>query len=110
VGFMSAVRPMMARHMDTHSFVHFIPGIHAHLALPDIVALRAPLPLMVMQCRRDALFPLKGMEEALEKIAAIYRKAGKPDAFAGRFYDQRHIFNVEMQNDAFRWFDRHLKS
>lgn len=110
VGFMSAARPMMRRHMDTHSFVHFIPGIHSKLDLPDIVALRAPLPLLVQQCRRDGLFPLAGMEGSIQKLTDIYRKAGKPDAFEGRFYDQRHIFNIEMQNDAFAWFDRHLKS
>lgn len=109
VGFMSTARPMMERHMDTHSFVHFIPGIHAHLDLPDIAGLRAPLPLLVQQCRQDGLFPLKGMEESVEKLTAIYRKAGRPDAFEGRFYDQKHIFNIEMQNDAFAWLDRNLK-
>jgi dienelactone hydrolase len=40
VGFMSTIRPMIRRHMDTHSFVHFAPGMHHHLDLPDIVALR----------------------------------------------------------------------
>ncbi|MCW5965121.1 MAG: acetylxylan esterase [Bryobacterales bacterium] len=110
VGFMSTARPMMERHMDTHSFVHFIPGVHAQLDLPDIVALRAPLPLLVQQCKQDGLFPLKGMEESIEKLSAIYRKAGRPESFEGRFYDQKHIFNVEMQNDAFAWLDKHLKA
>lgn len=109
VGFMSTARPMMERHMDTHSFVHFIPGIHAQLDLPDIVGLRTPLPLLVQQCRQDGLFPLAGMEESVEKLKAIYAKAGRPEAFEGRFYDQKHIFNVEMQNEAFAWLDRHLK-
>lgn len=109
VGFMSTARPMIQRHMDTHSFVHFIPGIHAQLDLPDIVGLRVPLPLLVQQCRQDGLFPLQGMEESVEKLEAIYRKAGRAAAFEGRFYDQKHIFNVEMQNDAFAWLDRHLK-
>jgi dienelactone hydrolase len=110
VGFMSTVRPMIRRHMDTHSFVHFVPTLHRSLDLPDVVTLRAPRPLLVQQCRRDGLFPLAGMEEALEKIAAIYRKAGAAESFTGRFYDQRHIFNIEMQNDAFAWFDRVLKA
>jgi hypothetical protein len=95
--------------MDTHSFVHFIPGVHARLDLPDVVALRAPKPLMVQQCRKDGLFPLSGMEESVRKIAAIYRKAGAADAFTPRFYDLPHIFNLEMQEEAFAWFDRLLK-
>ena len=108
-GFMSTVRPMIRKHMDTHSFVHFIPSVHQYLDLPDIVALRAPRPLMVQQCRQDGLFTPRGMEDAVTKIAAIYKKAGAADAFTGRFYDVRHMFNVEMQNEAFAWFDRLLK-
>ncbi|HRJ22063.1 MAG TPA: alpha/beta hydrolase family protein, partial [Bryobacteraceae bacterium] len=109
VGFMSTAKPMMRKHMDTHSFVHFIPRLHDRLDLPDVVALRAPKPLFVQQCRRDGLFPLAGMEESLAKIAKIYAKNGSPNAFTGRFYDQPHIFNVAMQDDAIAWFDQHLK-
>jgi len=110
VGFMSTVRPMIQRHIETHSFVHFIPGLHAHLDLPEVVALRAPKPLFVLQCKKDGLFPLSGMEEAVQKIAAAYGKAGAKSAFTAKFYDVPHIFNIEMQDDAFAWLDHHLKS
>ena len=108
-GFMSTVRPMIRKHVDTHSFVHFIAGLHESLDLPDVVALRAPKPLMVLQCKQDALFPPQGMEEAVAKIAAVYRKCGAPEAFVGKFYDVPHRFNVAMQDDAFAWMDRYLK-
>jgi dienelactone hydrolase len=109
VGFMSTVKPMMRRHMDTHSFVHFVPSLHKHLDLPDVVALRAPKPLLVQQCRKDALFPPAGMDEAVRKIAAIYEKAGARERFKSQFYDVPHIFNVQMQEDAFAWMDGVLK-
>ncbi|MBA3972635.1 MAG: hypothetical protein C0504_00290 [Candidatus Solibacter sp.] len=108
-GFMSTVRPMIRRHMDTHSFVHFVPTLHRLLDLPDVVSLRCPKPLLVQQCRRDGLFPLQGMEESAEKIAAIYKKAGAQERFTPRFHDLPHILNVAMQDEAFAWFDRHLK-
>jgi hypothetical protein len=108
VGFMSTVKPMIRRHMDTHSFVHFVPGLHRLMDLPDVVALRAPKPLMVLQCRRDGLLPLAGMEESVKKIAAIYAKARAGDRFTARFYDLPHIFNPAMQDDAFAWFDNIL--
>jgi hypothetical protein len=38
------------------------------------------------------------------------QKRGKPEAFEGRFYDERHIFNIQMQDEAFAWFDEHLRS
>jgi len=109
VGFMSTVKPMIRRHMETHSFVHFVPALHRSLDLPDVVALRAPKPLLVEQCRQDGLFPPAGMEESVKKIAAIYEKAGAARQFTSRFYEVPHRFDVPMQEDAFAWFDRHLK-
>jgi dienelactone hydrolase len=109
VGFMSTVRPMIQKHVDTHSFVHFIPGVHTQLDFPDVVALRVPKPLLVLQCRRDGLFPMVGMEESLRKLEAIYAKAGAASTFRGKFYDVPHIFNVAMQEEAFAWLDSHLR-
>lgn len=109
VGFMSTVRPMIRNHLDTHSFVHFVPHLHRLLDLPDVVALAAPRPLFVQQCKQDRLFPLEGMTSALEKITAIYGKAGQREQFLGRFYDVPHRFSRAMQDDAATFFDRHLK-
>lgn len=110
VGFMSTVRPMIRAHMETHSFVHFVPALHRYLDLPDVAALRAPKPLLVLQCSRDGLFPLDGMEESVRKISDVYRKAGAADRFTGRFHDVPHCFDVTMQNEAFGWFDKLLKA
>jgi len=35
VGFMSTVRPMLKAHIDTHSWVHFLPGLHRYLDWPE---------------------------------------------------------------------------
>ncbi|MCE9563173.1 MAG: alpha/beta hydrolase family protein [Planctomycetes bacterium] len=110
VGFMSSVRPMMKSHLDTHSFVHFLPGLHAHLDLPDVSALAAPRALMVQQCKQDRLFPLAGMEESLTKIEAAFKAAGVEKQFVGRFHDEPHRFTRTMQDEAFDWFDAKLKS
>jgi Abhydrolase family len=110
VGFMSTVKPMVRRHIDTHSWVHFVPDIHRYLDWPDIVALRAPKPLLVQQCAHDGLFPPSGMQEAVQKISAIYAKSGAPERFSCRFYNLTHQFNVPMQDDAFKWFDQHLRA
>lgn len=109
-GFMSTVRPMIRAHLETHSFVHFVPHLHRYLDLPDVVALRAPKPLLVQQCSQDRLFPPEGMQASVEKIGAIYAKAGAAEQFTGRFYDLPHIFNRAMQDDALAFFDRHLKA
>jgi dienelactone hydrolase len=109
VGFMSTVRPMLRRHIDTHSFSHFVPGLHQYLDLPDVVSMMAPKPLMVQQCREDGLFPAEGMRDSVNKIAAVYQRAGVKDRFAGRYYDGGHRFDVAMQNEAFEWLNHHLR-
>lgn len=110
VGFMSTVQPMIQRHVDTHSFVHFLPGLHRHLDWPDVVSMMAPKPLLVQQCEKDQLFPLAGMKESLEKIGKVYEKAGVKEKFTGRFHAAPHIFNRSMQDEAFDWFDKQLKT
>lgn len=109
-GFLSTVRPMMREHMDTHSFVHFVPALHRQMDLPDVAGLRAGRPLMVLQCRNDALFPPEGMQQAVDQLERIYAKAGDRSLFAARFYDGPHRFDTAMQDDAFAWLDRWLKA
>ncbi len=109
VGWMSTLRPLIKAHVDTHSFMHFLPGLTRFVDLPDVIGCMAPKPLMVQQCARDGLYPLEGMKESLSKIAAIYKKAGAESSFEGRFYDHPHIFTMKMQDDAFAWLDRYLK-
>jgi dienelactone hydrolase len=108
-GFMSALRPMLRGHIDTHSWVHFIPGLTRFLDLPDVASLHAPRPLLVQQCARDALFPPEGMRDAVERIGAAYAKAGAKAAFTGRTHDVPHQFTRAMQEEAFEWLDRQLK-
>jgi dienelactone hydrolase len=108
VGFMSSVKPMLKAHIDTHSWVHFLPALHRYLDLPDVAALTAPRALMVQQCARDRLFPAMGMKASVEQIAAVYEKAGVKKKFVGRIYDEPHHFTRTMQDDAFAWLDRHL--
>ncbi len=99
-GLMSSVRPMLKAHVDTHSWVHFLPGLHRYLDLPDVASLHAPKPLLVQQCAQDRLFPPEGMKEAVEKIAAVYAKAGVKERFTAKFYDVPHLFTKAMQDEA----------
>ncbi len=108
-GFMSTAKPMLRAHVDTHSFIHFLPALHRDLDFPDVATLTAPRALMVLQCSRDGLFPIEGMRESITQIAGGFRKAGVADRFRGEFYDHPHIFSLNMQKDAFAWLDRHLR-
>ncbi len=109
VGWVATLRPLIHSHIDTHSFSHFLPGLTHYMDLPDMLGAFVPSPLMVLQCEKDQLYTFESMKEAVEKLDRIYETAGASGRFVGRFYDQPHRFSVDMQEDAFRWFDTHLK-
>ncbi len=48
------------------------------------------------------------MKVSVEKIPAVFDRAGAPGKFTGRFYDAPHHYTRQMQDDAFTWFDRQL--
>ncbi|MGQ9515428.1 MAG: alpha/beta hydrolase family protein [Thermoproteota archaeon] len=101
VGFMSTIRGLLRNHIKYHGLFMYVPNLYHFLDLPDIIALRAPSPLMVQYDRDDEIFSLDGQRQADEKIAQIYSKIGDPESYVGKFYPGPHKFDIEMQNDAF---------
>jgi hypothetical protein len=83
--------------------------VFAGTTWPGIIAWDDMRTVDYLASRPDALFPLAGMEEAVRTLSAVYAKAGVTDRFTGRFYNVPHIFNRQMQDDAFAWFDERLK-
>lgn len=108
VGFMSSMRPMLKSHVDTHSWIHFLPGLHRLMDLPELVSLTAPRALFVQQCSQDRLFPLSGMQSSVKRIAELFQAGDCPDQFLGRFYDEPHRWTIAMQDEAFSWLDDKL--
>ena len=109
VGFMSAMGPMLKAHVDTHSWIHFLPGLHRLMDFPELVSLTAPRALFVQQCSQDRLFPLSGMQSSVTRIRELYQAAGCPEQFTGRFYDEPHRWSIAMQDEAFQWLDEKLQ-
>ncbi|HND52576.1 MAG TPA: alpha/beta hydrolase family protein [Pirellulaceae bacterium] len=108
VGFMSSTGPMLQAHIDTHSWVHFLPGLHRVLDLPELAALTAPRGLFVQQCSQDRLFPLTGMQAAVDRVHELYRAGGDANRLITRFYDAPHKWTIEMQDEAFAWLAKQL--
>ena len=110
VGMMSTYGSLLDRHVASHTWVLFPPGLMSLGDWPDLAACRAPSRLLVQYSRGDELFPLGGMVEAHERIAATYSLAGAPENYVGEFYDGGHRFDRAMQDAAFtqlaRWCSR----
>ncbi len=109
VGWMTSLPTTLEMSRPVHRALFDAFGVHAFLDHPDIASLAAPdCRILVQNCARDSLFTREGMEMAARKIRSVYETLGHPERFESRFYDVPHQFNLEMQEDAFRWLERWL--
>ena len=109
VGMMTTWRDYLLNKSYTHTWMIYIPGLPRYLDYPEILGLAVPNPVLVLNNREDALFTMPEMERADRILGEVYAKAGAPDRYRATFYDGPHKFDLDMQRDAFAWFDRWLK-
>ncbi len=110
VGMMTTWRDYLLHKAYTHTWMIYIPGLPNSLDYPEIMAMRAPLPTMVLNNNEDPLFTLPEMQRADVMMKSIFAKAGAPDRYRCSFYPGPHKFDAAMQVEAASWFDRWLKA
>jgi dienelactone hydrolase len=110
VGMMTTWRDYLLNKAYTHTWMCYVPHLPHELDYPEILGLRAPNPTLVLNDIHDNLFTLPEMERADCILAELYAKAGAPDRYHGSFYPGGHKFDLQMQAEAFAWFDRWLKN
>lgn len=110
VGLMATYRGNLDHNIVSHTWMLY-PGDWArHGDWADLVACRAPSPLLVQYDLEDGLFTEEGMRAADERIAAHYKSVGARDSYEGQFYPGPHKFDIEMQDAAFAWLGNRLRS
>ena len=107
-GWMPEFGELLRNHIRHHTWMAYIPGLYSSLDLPDAAALIAPGALLVQQCSRDNLYPMSAMQGGVNKLKAIFTKAGIPERFRGSFHDEPHSFRPAMQDQAFAWLEKWL--
>jgi len=110
VGMMSTYGHLLDHHIALHTWMFFPPGLARLGDWPDLAACRAPSPLMVQYTVHDPLFPLEGMLDAHNRIAATYLAAGAPESYVGQFFEGGHWFDQAMQTAAFGQLARWLSN
>lgn len=110
VGWMSTFSAMLEAHIPCHAWPAFIPGLSRGLDWPDVAALHAPHPLLIMQGSHDPQFPLEGYQCAAEQLRSIYAKAGAPGNMDIGLFDVEHTFSAEMQRQAWAFFSNVLQA
>lgn len=109
VGFMTTWREFLLDKCFTHTWMAYTPLLPRDLDFPEILALRAPAATMVLNCNEDGLYTLAEMKRADAILRETFEKGGAGDKYRCNFYSGGHKFDLEMQRDAFAWFDQHLK-
>lgn len=110
VGFMTTWKDLILNKSFIHTWMTYVPLLPNELDFPEILALRAPLPTLVLNDEEDFLFTLPEMKEADKILKQVYEKAGAADRYKCSFYPGPHKFDVPMQKEAFDWFDKWLKN
>jgi dienelactone hydrolase len=73
----------------------YVPELAELADLPDILGLAAPRPAAVIVGREDRGFPPPAVEEAFERLQAIYAAAGHPENCRLVFGDEGHRFYAQ---------------
>ena len=110
VGFTTTWKDMVMYKSFTHTWMAFVPLIANDLDFPEIIGIRAPMPILVLNNTDDPLFTLSEMKEADNILRDLYKKANAVDHYKCSFYPGVHKFEKDMQEEAFDWFDRWLKA
>jgi dienelactone hydrolase len=110
VGFMTTWNDFLLNKSFTHTWMVYVPLLPNELDFPEVLALRAPLPTLVLNDSEDQLYTLDEMKRADKMISEIYRKANAPGNYKCSYYPGPHKFDKAMQQEAFGWFDKWLKS
>ncbi len=107
-GFMSTWKDFALWNGAIHTWGLFAPHLARSLDFPEILALRAPLPSLVLACDGDLIFDQGEVRRAEQLLAAVYRRAGAADREATVRFAGPHRFDTTMQEEAFRWLSRWL--
>jgi dienelactone hydrolase len=81
------------------------PGLAAELDHPDVAALIAPRPLLLMGSPEDKLFPWDAVQASWGRLAQAWD--GQPGRFTAQVTKGGHRFDNTQQAAAVAWLRRH---
>ncbi|MBM0067579.1 dienelactone hydrolase family protein [Alkalicoccobacillus gibsonii] len=88
-----------------HCLDNYIPGILSIGEQPDLLRLIAPRALFLEAGDEDKVFPLRGVEVAIEQVKNVYKENNMQDQFDSDIFSGGHIINGRKFID---WFERVL--
>lgn len=75
----------------------------------DVLAVRAPAPVLIIGAEEDSEFPAKGMRLTGEKIKRLWGLYGRSAAAWTRLFPGGHDYGRPMRETAMGFFDKYLR-
>lgn len=96
----------LTRGQSSYTTTH--PGLSNFLDYPDVASIACPKPMLFYNGNQDKLFPTASAEEAFSKMHAVWDSQLANDKLTTKLWDAGHVFNREMQEEAFLWLDKNF--
>ena len=97
----------ITRGQSAYTMVH--PGLYKFLDYPDVASIGAPKPMLFFNGLQDKLFPVPAVNAAYQKMHGIWTSQNADHKLITKLWDVKHMFNTEMQQEAFAWLDMYMK-
>lgn len=94
---------------ENGGFANTIPNLRRYMDYPDIASLAAPKPMLFVSGKLDKLFPIPGVEDAFNKMHAVWDAMGASEKLETFILDQPHECNLNNQKMILEFFNRNLR-
>jgi len=84
------------------------PGLKNYLDFPDVASIACPKPMLFYNGEQDGLFPVPSVLDAYAKMRKVWESQKAGDRLVTKLWNVPHVFNREMQEEAFSWLDKQL--
>jgi hypothetical protein len=90
------------------SFTTTHPGLSNYVDYPDVASLACPKPMLLYNGEQDILFPVPTVQDAYSKMHTVWDSQNAGKNLITKFWKAGHVFNREMQDEAFQWLVLHF--
>ncbi|MHC4797891.1 MAG: alpha/beta hydrolase family protein, partial [Planctomycetota bacterium] len=86
-----------------------VPNLRNYLDYPHVAAIACPKPMTFYNGEKDGLFPVAGVLDAYKEMRRVWESQGVSERLLTKTWPLGHVFNVQMQEEAFDWLDNYLR-
>jgi dienelactone hydrolase len=98
----------LTRGQSSYTTTH--PNIANYLDYPDVASIACPKPMLLFNGEQDKLFPALSVREAYKKMHDVWNSQNAGKKLTTKIWETGHVFNREMQDEAFQWLDEQFKN